>query len=170
MTAGIDSNIVPENIRKDVTILGVTGTVSATAPVLQEKTVTDIGEVTPDEGYDGLSKVTVNVGALTPQEFTATLSETEDYVYEVPENVRITKITIPKIKASDITNLQAWNIKNGVTILGVNGTYKGPTEVQPLALKKSEIIASSGNLIYDATGRGLAGYNPVVIRDDGGGT
>ena len=43
-------------------------------------------------------------------------------------------------------------------------------EVQPLALKKSEIIASSGNLIYDATGRGLAGYNPVVIRDDGGGT
>ena len=174
VTAGIDSNIVPENIRKDVTILGVTGTVSATAPVLQEKTVTENGEVTPDEGYDGLSKVIVNVepAAQTPQEFTATLSETEDYVYEVPDNVRITKITIPRIKSSDITNLVASNIKNNVTILGVKGTYTcfSPTEVQPLALKKSEIIASSGNLIYDATGRGLAGYNPVVIRDDGGGT
>ena len=114
----------------------------------------------------------VEPAAQTPQEFTATLSETEDYVYEVPDNVRITKITIPRIKSSDITNLVASNIKNNVTILGVKGTYTcfSPTEVQPLALKKSEIIASSGNLIYDATGRGLAGYNPVVIRDDGGGT
>lgn len=38
--------------------------VPAPTPTLQEKTATSNGTVTPDEGYDGLSKVTVAVEAL----------------------------------------------------------------------------------------------------------
>lgn len=52
--------------------------------VLQEKTVTENGEFTPDEGYDGLSKVTVNVpipdGYIQPN---GTLTVTENGTHNV---------------------------------------------------------------------------------------
>lgn len=34
-------------------------------PILQEKTATENGEIVPDEGYDGLSKVNVMVQAVS---------------------------------------------------------------------------------------------------------
>lgn len=60
-----DANYTPSNIKKGVTIFGLEGEYEGEAPKLQEKTATANGEVTADEGYDGLSKVTVNVPSET---------------------------------------------------------------------------------------------------------
>lgn len=68
-----DANLTAENIKKDVTILGVTGThEGASAPNIQPLSVTANGTFTPPGGVDGYGPVTVNV----PAGFTYTWDET----------------------------------------------------------------------------------------------
>lgn len=55
-----------------------------TEPILQEKTVTENGVITADEGYDGLSKVAINVsipdGYVIPNLQNKTFTENGEYV------------------------------------------------------------------------------------------
>ena len=88
---------------------------------LQEKTVTASASgavsVSPDSGYNGLSKVTVNQVLLqdrtiTPATLPYTVSPTGSYV-------GLRRATINKD-----SNLVAGNIKKGVSIFGVTGTLE----------------------------------------------
>ena len=49
-------------------------------PNLQTKTVTANGDISPDEGYCGLEKVTVNVPAMPTQEKTITITDIYDFI------------------------------------------------------------------------------------------
>ena len=72
-----DDNLAAENIKKDVTILGVTGThEGASTPNIQPLSVTENGTFTPPDGVNGYSPVTVDV----PAGFTYTCDSTNKFL------------------------------------------------------------------------------------------
>lgn len=93
VTAAIDSDIVAGNIKKDVVILGVTGSV-----------VELVGE-------------TANVTPTT----------TEQIITPTTGN-GLTSVTVAGVTSAIDANIIPGNIKSGVTILGVEGTYTGDVE------------------------------------------
>lgn len=143
-----DENLKAENILRDITIYGVTGTAdSLTDAYLQEKQVTPTAEeitITPDENYAALSKVVVlgdsqlkpeNIksgieifgvnGELTTfdkplTETTITPSKKIQTITPDSEHSGFSKVTV-----SGDDNLVASNIRKGVTIFGVTGTNEG---------------------------------------------
>lgn len=98
----------------------VTVNVPPTTPKLQAKTVTTNGVVQPDATYDGLSQVTVNVPA-TPTE-TKTVEPNFSKGSEVltpTEGKVFSSVTLTKP-----ATLLPENIKKGVIICGIEGTYE----------------------------------------------
>ena len=93
---------------------------SAATPKLQEKNATANGTVTPDDGYDGLSKVNVSVPAPSLQAKTVTPSASTQTVTAASGYDGLSKVTV-----NGDADLVAGNIKNGVQIFGVTGTYEG---------------------------------------------
>lgn len=126
-----DSNLIASNIKKGVTIFNVTGSYNEATggPTLQSKTVSPSEStqmVSPDSGYDGLSKVTVNaisstyVGSDVTKKSAATYTpKTTDQSIASGQYLSGTQT----IKGD--ANLVAGNIKSGVNIFGVTGTYAG---------------------------------------------
>lgn len=126
-----DSNLIASNIKKGVTIFNVTGSYNEATggPTLQSKTVSPSEStqmVSPDSGYDGLGKVTVNaisstyVGSDVTKKSAATYTpKTTDQSIASGQYLSGTQT----IKGD--ANLVAGNIKSGVNIFGVTGTYAG---------------------------------------------
>lgn len=123
------AGLIESNIAKDVELFGLTGTLE---PILQEKNVTPTTSqqsVFPDSGYDGLSKL--NVGAVIPSDYykpeeVANVTPTTNAQVVTPSaNAVFNQVNVSAVTSDIDENIKAENIKEGVTILGKTGTFKG---------------------------------------------
>lgn len=100
----IATNLEPQNIKKDVNVLGVVGTL---------------------EGGSGIEGVTEQNGYIT---IGAENTDTDINVYSNKTINIFANVTVKMPTSSGAVsayNLEPQNIKKGVTILGVTGTYEG---------------------------------------------
>ena len=109
--------------------LKVTGTHTCASPSLQSKSVTpseSAQEITPDSDYDGLSSV--SVGAISSTYVGSGVAKKSATTYTPGTSDRV--IVSGQYLDGDQTiegdaNLASENIKSGVSIFGVTGSYKG---------------------------------------------
>lgn len=113
----VDSNLLAENIKKDVSILGVTGTydnsiagVSYSNYTMNITSDSRVQSVDIDKGQDRLN-INLNGGC-------------QDYTINVNDNT-LAVINVNGTARVEADNLTASNIKSGISILGVTGTYEG---------------------------------------------
>lgn len=150
VTSAIDSNILAANIKKDVKILGVTGT----AVISNETTrnITTNGTYDAPAPYTGFSSVTVDVKIehepldIVPSTSAQTFTAADEYHGYSP-------VTVAAVTSDIDANIIASNIKQGVIILGVTGTVvelKGQTRTETLT-------SASGATYTPATG-----YNAIT--------
>lgn len=164
-------NLIPSNIKKNVEIGGVVGTMEPTAvsanlentlfsviengnytieptegfdgmssvnlsvkvPALlvdanlQDKTIVKNGEYTPDAGYDGFNKIIVDVpqvgGDYKSQDKTVSPSTTEQTITPDEDFDGLSSVKVEAVTNTIDENITAENIKSGISILGVTGSY-----------------------------------------------
>lgn len=138
VTSAIDSNIIPENIKKDISILGVTGILEEGVDTSDaDATADDI--VSPKTAYVNGEKITGTINADSE-----TFGDECDNVTIYPNGVldlsktkndgkapilwtngRTFSLTIQDTDLASKIGLTADKIKKGETILGITGTYEG---------------------------------------------
>ena len=149
----LDSNFVASNIKSGITIFGVTGTYAPVLTSLSVTPSTTQQTFTPASGVDGYSSVTVDAALLetvsaSPSTSAQTITPSSGYygigqitiaAAQLETISAVTPTTVNQIirKSSSSwyglfqvtvagdSNLLAENIKSGVSIFGVNGTYTG---------------------------------------------
>ena len=122
-------------------------------PTLQNKTVsptTSQQSVTADYGYDGLGTVTVN--AIQTETKTATPSTSQQTI-NATSGKYMTSVTVSAVTSAIDSDIVAGNIKSGVNILGVTGTYTGGGSATVASTTKTVGSSNASSLAFTVSGQ-----------------
>lgn len=119
-----DAKLIPENIKRGVSILGVTGTYAPTL-TLQSRSLlaktNGVWTVSPQSGYDGLSHVKVTVDV--PTEVISQVKSVTPGRGQITVTPDAGYNSLSEVYVYGDDDLLANNIRAGITIFGVTGTY-----------------------------------------------
>ena len=158
----IDANITAGNIKDGVTILGVTGSVVELKAETQDVELDSVYGKTfyPSTGYNGISAIRV-----TPKNSLLTINPTKQEQTIDPSSILgysgFGTVTVNPVTSSIDSNIQPGNIKDGVTILGVVGTYSGGGGTTPVIDPLSITPTTSAQTISAPSG--VDGYAPISV-------
>lgn len=154
VTARIDGNIQSGNIRKGVEILGVTGTYEPDPSQTMKYITPQVykQEISPDSGYSTMDKVTVygvsssidsnikaanirkgvkilgvtgNIEPVNGAQITIEPQTVEQFLTPPEDKNAITEVIVKPVTSTIDDKIIASNIKEGISILGVEGTFNG---------------------------------------------
>ena len=164
VTHEIDSNITASNIRKNVSILGVTGNleelkgqtkritsngtftpgtgyngftsveVAVDTVRNQDITITTNGVYNPDEGYTGFGTVTVDINTVNNTDITISPSTSSQEFTPPSPYTGFETVTVNPVTSAIDPNIKAENIVKDVTILGITGNYQVPLQTKTLVV------------------------------------
>lgn len=169
-----DADLISSNIKDGVELFGITGTYTGEPIYFQSKEISPsetTTDVFPDTGYNGLSKVTVKgisqtyVGSKVPRVTAKTITPgTTDKI--AIESGSYTNGTITVLGDTD---LKSENIKTGVNIFGIDGSYSG--EGFTLQEKSVNPTEQTQNITADSSYNGLSKVvvNPISTTYVGSG-
>lgn len=160
VTSAIDANITSGNIKQGVTILGTEGELVVVNGEEVTRELTTQGEIsiTPSSGKNGITRVTAIPKNYNRTGDNAVNPATSDVTLNVPSGYSGNDITTVKAVTSAIdNNIQAGNIKQGISILGVEGNVIGLN-----GETRSVSLSSTGASIFTPTS-GKNGMTQVTV-------
>lgn len=182
VTSAIDGNIIPSNIKDGETILGVTGNlVPLRAATGAANPDTTSATYTPSSPYNAFSSFTVNAVTaaidsnivagniksgvsilgvngscveLNAESTTVSPTTSATTVYPTSPYNALSSVTVEAVNSSIDSNIVAGNIKEGVTILGVLGTYNAGAVhyIQRNIDANGKLVATGSMTTLDFTG------------------